>query len=64
MIIECKNPKVKITQAAFDQASVYNMAHRIKTRYLAVTNGLKHYCCAMNYENGRYTFLKDFPDYE
>lgn len=63
MIIECKNPKVNITQKIFDQIAIYNISHKIKTNYLAVTNGLKHYCCSMKYEDGTYVFLKKFPDF-
>ena len=63
MLIECKAPEVKISQNTFDQVATYNMSHKTKTKYLAVTNGLKHYCCEMNYEQGNFRFLNDFPDY-
>ena len=63
MIIECKAPEVKISQDTFQQVAVYNMSGRSKTRFLAVTNGLKHYCCEMNYEQDKYDFLKDFPEF-
>jgi len=63
MIVECKSPKVKITDETFRQAAVYNMAGKTKTLYLAVTNGLEHYCCRMNYDKGKLLFLKDFPLY-
>src|ERR1051326_6762001 len=63
MIVECKEPNVKITQDTFNQVAVYNMSHKIKTQFLAVTNGLKHYCCELNYEQENYSFLKDFPEY-
>ena len=70
MIIECKSPKIKISQETFNQVAVYNMSGKTKTKYLAVTNGLKHYCCEMHspsnegdYEQGKSTFLKDFATY-
>ena len=63
MIIECKAPEVKISQDTFRQVAVYNMSGRSKTRFLAVTNGLRHYCCEMNYEKEKYEFLKDFPEF-
>ncbi|MBI4945650.1 MAG: type I restriction enzyme HsdR N-terminal domain-containing protein [Bacteroidetes bacterium] len=63
MIIECKAPEVKISQDAFQQVAVYNMSGKSKTKFLAVTNGLKHYCCEMNAEQDKYDFLKDFPAY-
>jgi hypothetical protein len=61
MIIECKAPEVKISQATFDQIATYNMSGKTKTRYLGVTNGLKHYCCELKISENSYDFLKDFP---
>ncbi len=62
MIVECKAAKVKIDQEVFDQIARYNMA--LKVNYLIVTNGLKHYCCYLDYENGSYHFLEDIPEYD
>ncbi len=42
MLIECKAPTLKLTQKAFNQVAVYNMT--IGARYVAVTNGIAHYC--------------------
>ena len=61
MLIECKAPEVKISQATFDQVAMYNISQ--KTKFLGVTNGLKHYCCEMNHAKNSYDFLKDFPDF-
>lgn len=61
MIIEYKAPTIALTQRVFDQISVYNMLLHVD--YLVVSNGLQHYCCRMDYENGTYTFLTDIPDY-
>lgn len=63
MIVECKNPKVTINQKIFNQITIYNMSHKVKTKFLAVTNGLKHYCCSMKHEEGKYVFLEKFPDF-
>ena len=63
MIVECKAPEIKITQGTFYQAAVYNMSNKTKTKFLAVTNGLKHYCCEMDYAQGKNSFLKDFPEF-
>jgi hypothetical protein len=62
MIIEYKAPTIQLQQKTFDQISVYNLL--LKVDYLVVSNGLQHYCCKMDYENQRYTFLQDIPDYE
>lgn len=61
LIIECKSPKVSLTQAAFDQLARYNLQFRAP--YLAVTNGLATYCCALDFEQESYAFLEDFPEY-
>ena len=61
MIIECKSPEIKLSQDTFNQAAIYNVSGKSKTKFLAITNGLKHYCCKMNYEQNNYDFLKDFP---
>ena len=62
MIIEYKAPTIKIQQKTFDQISVYNLLLHVD--YLIVSNGLQHYCCKMDYDNQKYLFLQDIPDYE
>jgi len=61
IIVECKAPKVKITQETFDQIARYNLT--LKANFLMVTNGKDHYFCKMDYENENYIFLKDIPEY-
>ena len=63
MIVECKAPEVNISQATFDQLATYNMSGKVKTKFLAVTNGLKHYCCEVKADKSSYDFLKDFPHF-
>jgi hypothetical protein len=41
IIVECKAPKIKITQATFDQIARYNL--KLKANFLVVTNGLDHF---------------------
>ena len=62
MIIEYKAPTIQIQQKTFDQISAYNLLLHVD--YLIVSNGLQHYCCKMDYENQKYLFLQDIPDYE
>ena len=62
MIIEYKAPTVIITQKVFDQITIYNMLLHVD--YLVVSNGIKHYCCRMDYANQKYLFLEDIPDYQ
>ena len=61
LLVECKAPSIKIDKNAFDQIAKYNFT--LKAKYLFVTNGLKHYCCEMNYITGEKKFLKQVPDY-
>ena len=61
LLVECKAPKVKITQDTFDQIARYNLI--LKGDYLMVTNGLHHYYCQINYQTENYQFLKDLPLY-
>ena len=61
MILEYKAPTVTLTQKVFDQISVYNLLLHVD--YLIVSNGLKTYACKMDYENEKYFFLSDIPDY-
>jgi type I site-specific restriction endonuclease len=61
IIVECKAPDVKITQETFNQIAKYNS--QLKVKYLLVTNGMNHYCCKMDYESNRITFLEEIPSY-
>ena len=61
MIVECKAPKVKITQDAFNQIAKYNF--KLRVDFLVVTNGIQHFCCAMDYENSKITFLEEIPQF-
>jgi len=61
LIVECKAPSIVINQDTFDQIAQYNRT--LKANYLMITNGLNHYYCQMDFENERYDFLKDIPDY-
>lgn len=60
IIVEYKAPSVEITQRTFDQIARYNMV--LRARLLIVSNGLKHYCCCMDYDRESYCFLPDIPE--
>ena len=62
LIVECKAPKVAITQETFDQIARYNLG--LQADLLMVTNGLSHYYCTLDYEHSCYYFLKDLPSFE
>ena len=59
MIVECKAPKVKITQDTFNQIAKYNS--QLEVQFLVVTNGIEHFCCQMDYQNHFISFLDDIP---
>ena len=61
IIVECKAPKISISQDTFDQIARYNMT--LNARYLIVTNGLRHYYCQMDHDRMQYQFLKEIPNY-
>jgi len=62
LIVECKAGSVKIDQKVFDQIARYNM--KLNVDFLIVTNGLEHFCCKIDYENKKYLFLKEVPEYK
>lgn len=61
ILVECKAPEVKISQAVFDQMARYNI--RLKATYLMVTNGHEHFYCKMDFKEEKYTFLEFIPDF-
>jgi len=62
VLIECKAPKVKVTQETFEQVARYNTVFKVP--YLIVTNGLAHYFCVINFENNSFEFLEEIPDFK
>lgn len=60
-VVECKAPGVNITQEVFYQAARYNS--QLMAKYIIVTNGLQHYCCQMDYQDGQHQFLQEVPDW-
>ncbi|MBK1438925.1 type I restriction enzyme HsdR N-terminal domain-containing protein [Parapedobacter sp. ISTM3] len=61
LLAEFKAPSVKITQRVFEQIAHYNTIHRIPL--LLVSNGLQHFYCRIDFEQGDINFLDDLPDY-
>lgn len=61
LMVECKAPKIKITQQTFDQIARYNLA--LKASNLMVTNGLNNYYCQIDYSSESYSFLKELDLY-
>lgn len=61
MLVECKSDAIKLTQKAFNQIAVYNMT--IGATYLAVTNGMVHYCWRAPELGKEAIFLDKFPEF-
>ena len=61
LICECKGPNINIDASVFQQAAIYNS--KLKCPYLAVTNGMKHYCFEINFKEGSFKNVGDFPVY-
>ncbi len=62
LLAECKEPEVAISQSTFDQIACYNRT--LRARYLLVSNGLQHYCYAIERDKGAYRFLERLPRYD
>lgn len=61
LMVECKAPSVTIDQKVFDQVANYNIVHQIGL--LAVTNGLQHFYCRINFEQKNHQFIEELPNY-
>ena len=62
MLIECKSADIRLSQKAFNQVAVYNMT--VNAKYIAVTNGMVHFCCEASVDGKDATFLESFPPFQ
>ncbi len=61
VLIEFKAPQIKLNQATFDQAAVYNS--KLKVDFLIISNGIEHFACQVDTTNCRYSFFEQIPNY-
>ena len=61
VIIEYKSPDLAITNDVINQISRYNSV--LRAPFLMISNGLKHYCCQMDYLTMKSSFLNYIPSY-
>jgi hypothetical protein len=61
LLVECKSPKVRLTQSTFEQVARYNL--RLRAPFLVATNGLATYCCALDFEHSSFEYLPALPDF-
>jgi len=61
LLAECKSYDTDLTNDVFSQISSYNIRFRVE--YILISNGLKHYCCRLNFKTNEIKFLTDIPEY-
>ncbi len=61
MLVECKASSVKLSETALNQLVQYNIEY--KSPLLLLTNGLKHYCVRIDFQNQTTTLLEQIPAY-
>ena len=61
LLVECKSPKIPLTQSVMEQAARYNLT--LGVPYLCITNGLHTSCCSLDHSTGEVVFLEDFPEF-
>ncbi len=61
MVVECKAPEIAISQKTFNQVAEYNSV--LRARYVAITNGLRHFCCGIDHRSRKIEFRPSFPSH-
>lgn len=61
LLAEFKSPTVKITEKTFTQIANYNTIYKIPL--LLVSNGIEHYYCSINFQQGNFRFLPELPSF-
>ena len=61
LMAECKASDIRLGQDAFDQVGRYNKV--VQARCLVVSNGLVHYCWAVDHAARTVQFLDNIPAY-
>ena len=61
LAVECKAASITLTQDVFEQLARYNL--KLQVPYLAITNGLQHYCCRLSPGGKSYVFMDEIPEY-
>ena len=61
ILIECKAPEIKLSQAILDQLSIYNFA--LKAPYACIFNGRMSKAMHFNFNEKSYTLIDKLPNY-
>ncbi|MFD2999486.1 type I restriction enzyme HsdR N-terminal domain-containing protein [Pontibacter toksunensis] len=59
LLVECKASSVPITQEVVKQVSVYNRT--LRAQFVAITNGLEHFCWQVDFETRLFQPLQGIP---
>ena len=59
LIVECKAPNINLNQKTIFQIAQYNF--KLNAKYLCLTNGLDHFYCEINTENGNINNIDEIP---
>jgi hypothetical protein len=62
LIVECKSPKIKLTEDTFYQVAKYNFT--LKAPLLVLTNGLQHNAAHIDTNTNKVNFLAEMPSFE
>ena len=62
LLVECKSFKLPINKKFFSQVSVYNKVY--KSKFVMISNGLKHFVCEFDWNKESYVFLDSIPLYK
>jgi type I site-specific restriction endonuclease len=62
VIIECKAPKINLSESTFYQIAKY--ASVLKAPLLILTNGLEHYCAKIDNQTGEIKYLRQIPSFQ
>lgn len=61
VVIECKAPKIKISEETFYQTAKYIAI--LRPQFFIMTNGMHHYCAEIK-ASGELIFLPEIPNYQ
>ena len=62
MIVELKAPEIVLKEDVILQIAMYNKV--LKSPFIILSNGIKHFCAKVNYIENRLDFLEDIPEYK
>lgn len=62
LLVECKSPEIKMGKSTLTQLAVYNKV--LNAKYVAITNGLKHFVWQKKESHNDYDSLSAFPKFE